>query len=178
MNGNLTLRPFQRAANTLESGRVRRYHAVPTVEVQTVGLHSWGVAVLCLYITGGNASRELLMQALLHDAAELYTGDVPFTIKRDVPSLKTALSLLEDVAHASIVMDSVTLTPHDQAVLKLCDTVEGLVWCRKTEMTGPVRDRWRQALNVAFEKFAGVLSTEELDRAVVLVNEENFYPTL
>lgn len=172
------LRDFQRVANTLEAGRIRRYHAVPTVEAQTVGQHAWGVVILCLYVTGGEASRELLIQAALHDAAELYTGDMPFTVKRGVPELKKLLGHLEAHAHRCLVMDDIGLNPHDAAVLKMCDTLEGLIWCRKTELTGPVRERWRLALNQAFEKFAEVLSVDEINRAVVLVNEENFWPTL
>ena len=172
------LRDYQRAANTLEAGRVARYHAAPTVAPQTVGHHSWGVAVLCLYVTGGEASRELIIQALVHDAAELHTGDVPFTVKRDLPEVKGLFRDLEAHAHRCLVMDECSLNPHDAAVLTLCDTVEGLIWCRKTEQTGLVRERWRGALNRAFEKFAGVCSEKELWRAAELVNEENFYPTI
>lgn len=169
---------YARAANTLEAGRVARYHAAPTVAPQTVGQHSWGVAVLCLYVTGGEASHGLLRQALLHDAAELLTGDVPFTVKRDCRDVKERFDQLERIVHANLVMEDVELDEHDAAVLKICDTVEGLIWCRKTELTGPVRDRWRESLNRALQKFAPVLSEEEHMRVVNLVNEENFYPTV
>ena len=158
----------QRAANTLESGRVVRYHAVPTVGSQTVGLHAWGVAVLCIYVTNGTPSVELLTQALVHDAAELFTGDVPFTVKRDVPTAKLLYRQLEVIAHDNMVMPETGLNPHDAAVLKLCDTLEGLIWCRKTETTGPVRDRWSQALERALAKFSTVLTLAELERATLI----------
>lgn len=162
---------IQRAANSLEAGRVRRYHAAPTVEAQTVGLHSWGVALLCLYITGGNASRELLAQAILHDTAELVTGDIPFTVKRDRVDVKKVFDELEACAHANWVMPSFVLSPHDAAVLKLCDTLEGLIWCRKTELTGPVRERWLNALYRALDKFAPFISPTEHQRAMAFVND-------
>lgn len=173
-----SLHDYQRAANTLEAGRVARYHAAPTVAPQTVGQHSWGVAVLCLYVTGGKASHSLLRQALLHDAAELVTGDVPFTVKRAYHDVKARFDQLEQLAHANLVMDDVELDEHDAAVLKICDTVEGLIWCRKTELTGPVRERWRDALNCVLDKFAKHIGEEALIRVVNLVNEENFYPTI
>lgn len=167
-----------RAANTLEAGRVSRYHAVPTVAPQTVGLHAYGVAVLCLYITGGEASAALLRQALLHDAAELVTGDIPFTVKRDRPEVKALFNELEELAHERWVFPASELSTREAAILKLCDTIEGLIWCRKTELTGPVRHRWVEALNKALGKFEGLLTDDEFSRAVHLVNNENFYPTV
>lgn len=175
----MSLQPYQRAANTLEAGRVLRYHAAPTVAPQTVGQHAYGVAALCLYVTDGKASRELLINALLHDSAELVTGDIPFTVKRSHPEVKATFDALENEAFDTLLLGANNpLTPHDCAILKLCDTVEGLIWCRKTELTGPVRMRWLEALNRGLQKFAPFISEEEHTRIVTLVNDENFHPTL
>ena len=48
--------------NTLESGRVNRYHAAPTVAPQNDAHHQWNAAMLLLYITEGNCSKEALIE--------------------------------------------------------------------------------------------------------------------
>ena len=156
----------QRTLATIEAGRVKRYHAVPTVELQTIGLHSYGVAVLCLYLTDGTISTALLTAALLHDAPEIVTGDIPFTVKRDAPEIKKALAPIEDWAHRNVVMHKPELSPEEEAILKLADTIEGYLWCQKTEShMGPVKDRWVGALHDGLRKFADVVPEEVLARA-------------
>ena len=159
---------INRALNTLESGRVMRYHAAPTVTPQMLGHHAWGVAVIALYLTGGNPSAELLKACILHDAAELFTGDVPFSVKRDNLEAKAMYELLEAQAHANLVMELPDLTSSDQAILKLADTLEGLIWCYKNEREGPVTHRWLHALKAGLEKFTQVLPQDILDRAMLL----------
>lgn len=159
---------------TLESGRVMRYHAVPTVAQQTVGQHSHGVAVICLHLTGGQVSRELLIAALLHDAAEIVTGDIPFTTKRASPMMKAILGEMETAAHADVVLPMPALSEAEAALLKLADTLEGLLWCRKTEAVGPVRDRWVHALEHALVKFSGLLPPEVIVNAQDLAGIDPF----
>lgn len=159
----------ERAANTLEAGRVVRYHAVPTVQPQNVGHHSWGVAIIALFITGGNASKELLTECLMHDSAELFTGDVPFTVKRDNADVKKRFDAMEDTVRLNeLLLPPADLSSHDAAVLKLADTLEGFIWCRKTEIHGPVKDRWVAAFGRAIDKFAPVLGSQELHNATLL----------
>lgn len=169
---------LNRLLNTVEAGRVIRYHAAPTVQPQTVGLHSWGVAVLALHITGGSASGGLLRECLMHDSAELFTGDAPFTAKRDNPALKDLHDWMDmehrncDLIPASAVAAVCRLDPHDTAILKICDTLEGLLWCRKTEFGfGKVVDRWVVAYSRCQEKFSGIVPIEEFSRADELFNE-------
>lgn len=147
-----------------------RYHAVPTVGTQTVGLHSWGVAVILLYLTEGNVRVELLQAAILHDAPEIHTGDIPFTTKRDNPVIKKALAELEAEAHRTIVLPFPELQPSEEALLKVADTLEGLLWCRKTEFTGPVHARWMSSLYRAFDKFSDLLAPSIISRAKVLAD--------
>lgn len=158
-----------RAATTLEAGRVLRYHAVPSVGSQNIAHHSWGVAVICLYLTGGKASSELLVEALMHDTAELFTGDIPFTVKRDRPDIKDTFDLMEDDAReAELLIPPQHLNDRDRALLKLADTLEGFIWCRKTELHGPVLGRWTEAFTKAQRKFSTVLTVEEITLAIVL----------
>ena len=159
---------LRRSLNTLEAGRVSRYHAAPTVQAQTVGHHSFGVAVFVMYLTGGTASAALLFAALNHDSAEIFTGDVPFTTKRSHPEAKALFDSLETEAYEKNLIPMPALTPAEQAILKMADTMEGLAWSYKTEAHGgPVTLRWSAALGQAIIKFTPVLSDtpQVLDRA-------------
>lgn len=157
----------ERALETLETGRVIRYHAAPTVQPQNVGHHSWGVAILALYITNNTASPELLRECLMHDTAEYFTGDVPFTVKRDNVAVKTQMDLMEDVARReSLLLGPIVLSDHDKAVLKLADTLDGLLWCCKTEQYPyTILSRWEVSLTKGCSKFSTVLTIEEINRA-------------
>lgn len=160
----------ERARNTLDAGEVRRYHAVPSVAPQSVGLHSWGVAVICLYLTEGRASGVLLTEALLHDTEELFTGDIPFTVKRDVPAVKSMFAELSSVARANwLLPNKGSLLPKEEAILKLADTLDGLIWCRKHEAHGPVGGRWSDSLDRACDKFLPLLQDDTIVRARTLV---------
>lgn len=66
--------------NLLKSGEVLRYHTTPRVPLQTVAQHSWGVALIYRYLTG----NENLYDALLHDSAELFVGDIPAPVKAHI----------------------------------------------------------------------------------------------
>ncbi len=160
---NLTPR---RICVTIETGRVSRYHAAPSVQPQTIAHHSWGVLMIALYITGGKASRNLMLECALHDTAEYFTGDSPYDAKLRAPKLKALLDTLEDEArHEQLLCDPIDLSPHDQAVLKMADTLEGFVWCVQTERGNLIRNRWNNSFNKARLKFKPVLSSEEYARA-------------
>lgn len=159
----------RRTAATLQAGEVVRYHAVPTVAQQNVAHHSWGVAVICLYITGGEASKELLAAAIMHDAAEVVTGDIPFTVKQANKEFKTLLESMEFHAYNQVVLPHPVIGVKEAGILKLADTIEGLLWCRKTErVTENVRSRWEKALEIAMEKFN--LTQEERNRVNALAH--------
>lgn len=158
----------ERTLWTIESGRVARYHAAPTVAPQTVGLHSWGVAMIVLYLTQGQASSALLVCALMHDVAELHTGDIPFGVKRRSPEIKALLGRMEEEAHSTLALPIPELDAKDQALLKIADTLEGLLWCKKTENFPLVLPRWQVSLNTAHEKFAPAVGDDVIARSVAL----------
>ena len=71
--------------NTLEfiatGAEVTRYHTVFTINKETVGHHSHGVAMMVLMIKP-DASASLLKAALCHDLSEQVVGDIPSPAKR------------------------------------------------------------------------------------------------
>lgn len=156
--------------NTLEAGKVVRYHAVPTVKPQNVAHHSWNVAMLLIYISDNLCSRELLVEALMHDTGEIETGDIPYTVKRDNPELKRMLHELELIARADrTILPATELIDADAAILKVCDTLDGFIWCALHEdKRGPVNDRWHQAYLNARTKFRDLLTRRQWEQADTL----------
>jgi len=66
----------------INGSEVKRFHTLTTLQTETVGHHSHGVACFTLLLDP-DASRQLLLAALFHDLAEQYTGDIPSPAKRE-----------------------------------------------------------------------------------------------
>ena len=82
----------------LDSGIVKRYHTCDTIKEQNTASHQWGVAMICLSLKP-DCSKDLLVHALLHDAAEKVTGDIPAMVKQlylDDAQFKEHIRNLED----------------------------------------------------------------------------------
>lgn len=167
-----------RLTQTLQAGEVVRYHAVPTVRPQTDALHSWNMLAIALFLTNGEASRELLIEIALHDTGELFVGDVPFTVKRDNPALGRQINQMEEQARVESTMTGpLPLCEYDHAVLKICDTLEGFIWCAKYENVSRIKDpelvveRWTMALERCGEKFRACVGEDVWSRALALYGE-------
>ena len=74
---------------------VKRFHTTHRTQEETVGHHSCNVAAILLRLDP-LCSRDLLVAALMHDVAEVYTGDVPAPFKWDNPHVKQGLDDGED----------------------------------------------------------------------------------
>lgn len=111
----------------LISGSVERFHNAVGISNQHVSSHSWGVAMLCQHFDP-DCSKELIMAALSHDCAEMFTGDIPANTKWELPELKKLLDKYED----KILLDlglSFELTDEEKILLKICDILEGMQYC-------------------------------------------------
>lgn len=157
----------RRTLNILEAGEVVRFHAVPAIDGQTVGHHSYGVAAIliafgCLLDPD---DRWLIAEAILHDTAELYTGDIPFTVKRDNSTIKQAMDMLEmQVCMADLFVSS-RLTPRQHVLLKVADMLDGLRWCLVGHERGTtIAARWIEAIHKQMLANAGLLSKDERER--------------
>ncbi len=115
----------------VDGGNVRRYHTVSTHTQETVGHHSFVVAWLLELIYGCMPPPEVLMAALQHDLAEVETGDIPAPFKRTVAGLRDQFNEYE----AKVVVDhgmrdyDAMLKPEERLLLKLADSMAGLVLC-------------------------------------------------
>lgn len=121
-----------RAFNTLTAGRVQRFHAHTEVDrKQTVAEHSWGVCIVLQYLLHDSPAilGEAVSLALVHDAAEWVTGDIPFTVKRGWPDIRPVITEIEAYAHDNEVLP-LPNTCHDAVMsVKLADMLEGMAYC-------------------------------------------------
>lgn len=117
-------------------GHTRRFHTVNTIQTNSVGHHSFGVALLCYFLTGRNPSRQLLMAALTHDMAEQFTGDMPAPAKRAM-GIRESFGAIEEHAlqtlHLSFPLDS-----GDSMILKMADVLDGMLFCITERRLGNV----------------------------------------
>ena len=126
---------------------VNRYHTMFTLQKETVGHHSHGVACLVLALDP-EASRELLIAALYHDLAEQYTGDIPSPAKRDY-GIGDQVSELEERLVKAAGLHWPNLTEAEQRVLKLADLAHGALFCVREMSLGNER------MNEVYERFMG-----------------------
>ena len=105
---------------------VSRFHTVASLNPkQTVGSHSYGVAILINELWA-DASKELLQKALYHDVPEVMLGDIPFTAKRNHPEIGNAFELAElaIVKRYEIKWLYANLSMQDEARLKMADMLD------------------------------------------------------
>lgn len=85
------------------AGAVTRYHTWPTIKVRTVADHSWNVVRILLAIYPA-ASREMIIEAMLHDVGEVRAGDPPYPVKRDHPEYAKTHHVVETQAWSAMVI--------------------------------------------------------------------------
>lgn len=132
----------------LEAGQVLRWHAQPQMNrrLQTDADHQWGVIAIVYGITGGTASRSLLLNAAFHDVGERFAGDPPADFKIAFPDV----AALHKKAEASFSKDIVGLLPElsdeEKLILKAADTIEAII-CILTYANRPAEvEGWDRAL--------------------------------
>lgn len=118
----------------LGAGHLRRCHTIPSDVTQTVGHHSWGVAVILQHIFP-ECSKAALLWALYHDVAETRTGDVPATAKWNNPGLASELSAEEDRINALLGIDQ-DLDEAEAMAVKLADILDLLAFAQHRVFMG------------------------------------------
>tara|TARA_R110000822_G_scaffold84867_2_gene199009 strand:+ start:3526 stop:4041 length:516 start_codon:yes stop_codon:yes gene_type:complete len=111
----------------LNSGDVVRFHSCTGVDKQKNSEHQWGCALIVQFIYP-ECSKDLLLAALTHDAAECHTGDIPFSIKKDNTELSGLLRGIEIEWEKQHGIHFV-LNVDEHVVLKIADTLEGMIFC-------------------------------------------------
>lgn len=141
----------------LNGGFTKRFHTVQTLREHTVGHHSFGVAVLCIYLSGDVKPRvELITSALFHDLAEQMVGDIPSPTKRSIPSLKIELDKYEEEFLAKYGMN-IELTKEEKHMLKTADILDGMWNCIQERKLG------NKGIEEAYNNFCSYALIMELD---------------
>lgn len=131
----------------MKGSAVTRFHQWRTVQRNTVGHHSHGVAMLVCLIhrLAQEWAREnyglrtapvpfkqlrldvMVYAALTHDMAEYIVGDVPAPTKRAL-SIRDVLQAHEDKVLAKLGM-KVELSEDEQAIVSSADAFDGVMFC-------------------------------------------------
>jgi hypothetical protein len=110
------------------AGDVQRWHTWPTRDKQSVAHHSWNVARILLAIWP-SAPSEVIVEALFHDIGEVGSGDVPFPVKRDNPTLGKEMNRVETDARYAMCIPWGVPAPQNLGdvslkIIGLCDRLE------------------------------------------------------
>jgi len=142
-----------------DSSFVQRYHTRRTIQKDTVGRHSHGVAVLCNVLTEGKASAALLSTALIHDMPEFVVGDLTAPMKRGLPrDFKAHLDIMEEEALHENGYHYPGITEEEHRVLKVADYLEGLIFCQAEIEMGNTSIKY--VANTYASYLSSIVSTE------------------
>jgi len=128
----------------------KRFHTMRTLQENTVAHHSFGVAMLVLELTEGNASADLLREALHHDLAEHVLGDMPAPAKRKMDIGKVVSA--EEERLLGELWFPAELSEGEKRTLKIADALDGAMFCcteRKLGNTGitPIYEKFMSYVN-------------------------------
>lgn len=115
----------------LDGAETERYHTIRTLQRETVGHHSHGVAMFVVLLGGGDL---VLKAALFHDLSEHVFGDLPSPSKKQY-GMGEQVNALE----AQLLKDagfSVDLTAASKRLLKFADIFQGMAFCTREVKMG------------------------------------------
>lgn len=129
-----------RLQDLLDLSYVPRWCVVPIARPQSVAEHSYRVAVIamdiCRKINGedllsaGVIESHVILWALVHDAPESETGDLPSTVK-DFDTLGRNLKVLEAAKLPWLGRMVMRTHPIERAIVGIADKVEAILWIRQ-----------------------------------------------
>lgn len=121
------------------AGAIKRFHTARVIKEESIAEHSLNVAALILVLTEGEASRNLLIRAMLHDHGEAAIGDIPANIKARIPP--EARQELEDKEAAEVEimfpgLSALHLSETEEKLLHIADRLDGLLKCTDEVLMG------------------------------------------
>jgi 5'-deoxynucleotidase YfbR-like HD superfamily hydrolase len=128
------------------AGRVLRYHTWPHIRPTTNAEHSWNVArIIMSIVPNPHMSNVLVKYAIIHDCAEITTGDLPYPIKKNNPVLDEEIKRIETDALSALVAewalpgsiynkDQLTIT--EKWAFKLAEFIEMWEWGLEEQLLG------------------------------------------
>lgn len=153
---------------------VRRWHTHPTLcdTLDYDSGHQQRVALLVLLLKP-EASRELIVAAIIHDQGEFAVGDIPSSAKLAHPDLKTIADTIERKAIHDSGLPSIMVTPDEALFLSVCDYLDCYLWMLRYRPKLRFSGDWKRQINSVLERAELVGVHNEV---VALLNEaERFY---
>jgi len=139
LNSFLVYGPENHAMESvLRMQSVTRWHMMETSGNQSLAAHTTNVALLAMLIASTapvfyfDPSSDVAAAALVHDIAEVFTGDIPSHMKAHLTGLE---EVEKAVTHPVFI---VPVNPSTQALIKLCDMADAVRYIYKhaTDATG------------------------------------------
>lgn len=115
----------------LRAGTVKRFHLVNTTRVQTLAEHQYGVAILASEIANRagwahDKVAAIACVALVHDADEVRTGDIPTPTKKRMRAKFGAA--FDDVLGEFDPLQGESLSAGVAVILKCADYLESILF--------------------------------------------------
>lgn len=129
------------------SGFVNRWHSHPDPRLRnsgdTTAAHAQRVAILLSQLPSmAHLTHDDMLEAIIHDAPECYTGDVPYRAKRD---LQVSTDDAEDAWWKELGFDDFYPSP----LLKLCDQLDAILFVKHVAPDLLLRPDWQDCINHA-----------------------------
>jgi len=115
----------------LDGAETERYHTIRTLQRETVGHHSHGVAMFVVLMGG---SESVLRAALFHDLSEHVLGDIPSPSKKKYGIGEQVNELEEELLKAA--QFHVDLGDRSKRMLKFADIFQGMSFCSREVKMG------------------------------------------
>jgi len=126
---------FSRLEGMMRLSIVPRWTIVPMNRHQSVAEHSFRVAVIALEIAEAEELEEvaaIVKLALIHDAAECFTSDLPTPVKGMIKNL----SSIEQKSCPWVLEEAVAQPVYNHQIVGMADALEAYAFLR-TWGTGP-----------------------------------------
>lgn len=124
---------FVEIHNLRDAGGIARFHTEPKIPPQTVGQHSFNMAIMAHLLWPDD--WQLQHQCLVHDVGEQGPGDIPATAKWRWPRLAYQCGLAEREVRDGMGI-GVHLTSIQHAKLKFLDRLELCWYCAELVVQG------------------------------------------
>src|SRR5262249_20467298 len=116
--------------DTRLAGQIKRYHTWPTIGQQTVAEHTWHLLRIYMSVVS-EINPAVCFRIMFHDIGEHLTGDIPYPVKKENPSLRAEINALENRSYArqldywDALHHSITpITAEEETLMKQIEMME------------------------------------------------------